>query len=265
VAMLAAAMAGHSMAADPDESYYRDRYWDWIKQAVGGVAVDRPFLDAGCGQGRLLAPLSRLLEARGGSAIGVDLLPGCVAEARAVLAAEHAKAEVVCADLATFLLDQEDGSFSGALFLEVGFVLTDLPGVLRELARVLVPGAPLLASLRSRTFLAHLAVTARDWPLADAVVAEPDGGRQLPGMGHQNWSTARGARNLVRAAGFEVVDVRGLGGASGIAADPLSALARPSELSSSAQARLATVEDALGRDVPDLGRYILVHARRSFA
>jgi SAM-dependent methyltransferase len=253
-----AAMGAHDMVASPDELYYRDRYWAWIEGELAARDADRSgtFLDAGCGSGRLTLPLARQLEPRGGSVVGVDLIGESVAAAReGARAAGLANAEFREADLPGFLEEEPDARYEGALFLEVSIQLLDVEGVLRQLHRVLRPGGLLLASFRSRCYLAQLAAARRNWEQARIVMSSWSGA--LPGLGVQAWQNGEEIRRLLDRTGFAEPALSGVGLCSGIEGDPLAALALPSELGAGELDELAAVEAGLAEEAPDAGRYVL--------
>ena len=258
-----AAMGAHDMVAEPDELYYRDRYWDWVRRELDARETDLSgaFLDAGCGSGRLSVPLARHVAERGGRVVGVDLIGDSVRNAR-----EHARragvdnAEFREADLLEFLRDEETGRYEAALFLEVSLQLLDAQGVLRELHRVLRPGGLLLASFRGRCYLAQLAALRRNWEQGRIVMREWSG--TLPELGRQAWQNAEEVERLLGEVGFGRPRLSGVGLCSGIEGDPLATLVRPSELGSDERRELAVLEDALAEEAPDAGRYVLAAALR---
>lgn len=94
--------------------------------------------DLGCGPGHV----ARYLADRGADVFGLDLSPEMVAQARAL----HPGIPFVVGDLAA--LDAADGAWAGAVAY---YSLIHLPRgtvgpALREIARALRPGAPLLAA-----------------------------------------------------------------------------------------------------------------------
>lgn len=260
---IGAAMRAHDMAHDPDEAYYRDRYWAWIEAQLEHHRADLSgvFLDAGCGPGRLTLPLARLVAPEGGSVVGVDMLGDSLEAARELTAqAGLSNVGLRQADLLEFLAEQEAESFAGALFLEVPYIVFDLAQHLRQLRRVLRPGGVLLTSFRTQQYLALTAILRRDWVLARSVLNERSG--YLRGMGWQNWHTADDAAALLRECGFIDAAFAGVGIGSGIAGDPLALIARPSTLSGAELDELAAVETALAASHPDVGRYLLASAMR---
>ena len=254
------AMTAHDMVAEPDEAYYRDRYLEWLlPELEASGALRGRILDAGCGPGRILVPIAQRAS---GHVDGVDYLAESIAGAGARVEAEGlANVTLIESDLLEFLKGCEAQSYDAAVFLEVAFVLPHLDSVVAELARVLKPGTVLLASFRTRTYLVQAGVATRDFGLAERAVGGPTSGA-LDGMGWQNFHDAAEAQGLLAAAGFEQATFHGVGAASGIAGDPLAALARPGELSGEEQRRLALVEDELARRRPDGGRYVCVRAVR---
>ena len=168
--------------------------------------------------------------------------------------------DLVEGDLVEVLRDRADDEFDAAVFLEVGFVLTDLDAALRELARVVKPGGLLLASFRTRVYWLQMGALRRDPQLIATVRGGTSG--LLPAAGWQNWHSGADATAQLEAAGFGDVRLRGIGSLSGIAGDPLAALVRPSELGADAQQALAAAEDELAESHPDIGRYVLARATR---
>lgn len=251
------------MVESPDESFYRDRYLDWIGSELSDRETDLAgsWLDAGCGSGRLTVPLAERLTPHGGSVVGVDFLGASIERARRQAdAAGLENVELHEGELLEWLKSREDGEFAGAVFLEVGFVLPELEAVLDELRRVLRPGAPLLASFRALHYMVLSAVARREWDTADTILSTRSG--VLAGMGWQNWETAEDVLGLLDRHGFTEARISGVGVASGIEGDPLSTIARPSELGDQELARLAAVESALARLYPAAGRYVLASAAR---
>jgi SAM-dependent methyltransferase len=122
-----------------------DAYVDWYEnfrpELAGGEedALERllgrgsgRLLDLGCGTGVALPVLQRL----GWSVVGVDVSEEMLARAR-----RHG-AEVLRFDGRT--LPFEDASFDACLALWIHTDVDDFPAMLREAARVLRPGAPLV-------------------------------------------------------------------------------------------------------------------------
>lgn len=261
--LIAAAMASWNALENPDEPYYTGRYLEWIEAELERYCCDRSgtFLDAGCGQGRLLLPLAELLAPHGGRIVGVDLLGEEVARARQEASERRLEnVELVEADLLDFLRSRSAEAFEAIVFLEVAYLLRDLESVLAELRRVLRPGGLLLAGFTPPYYLALLGVARREWETAETVLARDSG--ELPGLGWQSWHSRAEAVAQLRAAGFEDVALAGIGACSGIEGDPLAAVVRPSALAPHELEALARVERAFGLSHPDIGRYLLAAAVR---
>lgn len=107
-----------------------------------------PVVDAGCGPGHV----TRYLADRGVEASGLDLSPAMVEEARAL----NPDLRLEVGDFAA--LDAEDGAWAGAVAY---YSLIHLPrsrvvSALRELARVLRPGAPLFVAFHAGDETRHM-------------------------------------------------------------------------------------------------------------
>jgi SAM-dependent methyltransferase len=107
-----------------------------------------PVADLGCGPGHV----ARYLAERGADVFGLDLSPAMVAQARAL----HPGVAFRVGDLAA--LDDADGAWAGAVAY---YSLIHLPrgavaAALRETARALRPGAPLLVAFHVGDETRHL-------------------------------------------------------------------------------------------------------------
>jgi SAM-dependent methyltransferase len=107
-----------------------------------------PVVDVGCGPGHV----TRYLAERGADARGVDLSPGMVAQARAL----HPGLEFRVGDVTA--LDADDDAWAGAVAY-YSLIHLPRPGAvpaLRELSRVLRPGAPLLVAFHAGDETRHM-------------------------------------------------------------------------------------------------------------
>lgn len=214
-----------------------DAQVDFALRALA-LAPGAPVVDLGCGHGRHALALAR----RGHPVVGVDLVEGFVAMARAAAAREGLAAEFVHGDLRTFTVPQP--AFDGAvcLFDAFGwFEDDDQARILYNVFSMLKPGGRLLLDLRTREFVTRLApVAVTDAPGGDLMVDRQrfdlESGRLV-----DTRTTVRGGktrtvtfsvriyayteiRMMLRAVGFEVE--RAYGGFDGA---PLSAM-RPRTL-----------------------------------
>jgi ubiquinone/menaquinone biosynthesis C-methylase UbiE len=116
-----------------------DSYWRFHREAFLSSlpAPGRLTLDLGCGEGRLTRDLASL----GHRVVGVDPSPAMVAAAREA----DPEGEYVEADAARLPFD------GGAADLALAFMslmdMDDMPEALHEIARVLEPDAPLIATV----------------------------------------------------------------------------------------------------------------------
>lgn len=127
-----------------------DEHWwfvglrELVAQTIGQLVPESGrILDAGCGTGRVLAELPERYDR-----VGVDLNPDVLAVAGALSGLELHKASLES-------LPFEDASFDAAFSLDVisDARLLDPAAALRELRRVLRPGAPLVLNLPAYEFL----------------------------------------------------------------------------------------------------------------
>lgn len=131
---------------------------DWLERFSDLAArEDGPIADLGCGPGHVVNHLSGL----GLSAVGSDVSPGQIAEARKA----YPHLEFAVSDMAA--LDHSDSSLGGIVsrYSIIHLPPSELEGVFAEWLRVLGPGAPLLVS-----FFASLSTEAHGTPFDHAVV-----------------------------------------------------------------------------------------------
>ena len=120
-------------------SFGQDPRWRrFLVSRLEGVGPDEVVLDVATGTA---AVALELVRQRGCSVVGVDQSPEMLTEARRrlVLAAETRRVRLV--EASAHELPFEDGSFDGLTAAYLLRYLDDLPAGLRELARVLRPGA----------------------------------------------------------------------------------------------------------------------------
>jgi len=109
------------------------------------VAAGAPVLDLGCGSGEALSELARIT---GGAIVGIDISLEELFLARKLMAEEGASA-VLIAGVAE-ALPFADGLFSFVYSPDVIEHVTSQPDYLREIHRVLSPGAPTLLNSPNR-------------------------------------------------------------------------------------------------------------------
>ncbi|MBU2549815.1 MAG: class I SAM-dependent methyltransferase [Proteobacteria bacterium] len=260
----------HNMATSPDEKHYLRQYWHWLEPALtdwraesregGGEPL---ILDLGCGQGRLTLPMADWCARNGGRIIGVDISGKAIEFARRTAreAGLSRVVELVEADLLEFLSGRQSCSCQAALCMEVLYMYPAHEELLKELARVMAPGGLFAASFRSRYYNVMNAVANRKWNLVPLFISESEGQPWGPAL-HFSWQNSEELTSRLERCGFDVRALRGIGVCSGIEDDPLSLLARPSQLDEADRGALLEAELALAGPLADAGRYILVEARR---
>ena len=261
-ALVKQATTAHNMVSHPDEPYYAKQYLHWIWPECEKRFPERDplVLDIGCGQGRLALPLAKW--AMHGRVVGVDYTPAAIAKAGGYAREQGlSNVEFHEADALVFVQALLDASFDVVLMTEVAFFLPTYREVLKEVHRVLRPGGVLLASFRSQYFNLLYSIRARDWESARLAIGSREG-HWGGGPTWFSWHTEADISQLLSEIGFTNIHLRGIGVCSGIEGDPLSVIARPSQLSASEQERLMEIECAVAEQYAACGRYILATAKR---
>ena len=125
-----------------DKPFDRALLDDMAARAGGGVICD-----IGCGPGQV----ARYLYERGANAIGIDLSPGMIEQARALTPG----VPFVAGDMRA--LDVPDGAWAAivAFYAIVHFQRAELAEVFREMKRVLAPGGAVLLSFHIGSEVVH--------------------------------------------------------------------------------------------------------------
>lgn len=233
-------------------------------EALRGLAFPRPVLDLGCGDGLM----ARTLFGPGAVDVGVDAAPGELRKASTQGAHRHLVAAV------GERLPFSSGRFGSALSNSVLEHVAALDDVLRELRRVLRPGAPFICTAPTPRYeRKHPAAR-----LLDTVGASPLAalyGRVLNRVFHHvNLLDEAAWRARLARAGFELRrarpylstrllalhDVLYLWSLPDFVSSRISGRWRWSELTSSVQRRLTPVLGRLASDPPTDG-YLILEAR----
>lgn len=256
-------MSQYDMSSRPDESYYLEQYWHWLLPELDRRFPNRQAhaLDVGCGQGRLTLPLASWLK--NGTVVGVDITPVAIERAN-LLAQQHnlTNTEFHTADALAFIQTLPSASLDVVLMLEVTFFMPLYREVISAIHRVLKPDGLFFIAFRSQYFDFLHSVRSRDWESA-RLVRDAREGHWGGGVSWFSWHTSADIQQLLKEAGFTLLHLYGIGIASGIEGDPLSAIAQPSTLSSTEQFQLMEIETSLAKQYADCGRYILAVAARS--
>ncbi len=176
----------------PTLKHLRERWWDdsftaFVKDTVQPKA-GRRILDVGCGTGTAEVKLSRLHLTQV-TLVAVDLLPDRAREALAAARSHNIRASFAAADAGA--LPFSDASFDSAFCVAVLQHIGDVPGAVRELARVTRPGGRIVAvepDNAARYFYSSSSVGMRAYELAGqffASVARDRGDTSDPAVGPQ--------------------------------------------------------------------------------
>ena len=259
-----AAMDSHDMTLNADESHYADTYWSWIESRLPKASGGN-WIDAGCGSGRLTLPLARSVEGRHQFVIGVDIHAPALDIARNhAIAQGFENVEFVAGEIVEYLRGLQTNSVAGALFIEVGFFMTNLDDALSELFRVICPGGMLFVTHRPTWFMVAHNSARENWDAVETALTTTSG--ILPGWGSwQNWSTRDESEAILRSHGFAIEGCIGIGTLSGIEGDPLANLNTPSALNPRAVNLLSKAESIFGATSVDSARYMLFAARKPLA
>lgn len=152
-------------------------------------------LDVGCGGGILTEALTEA----GAQATGLDVDPRIIAVAKAHAGSRDLTTEYICTPIESF----EETAFDAVTCMEMLEHASDPAAVIRHCARCLKPGGLLFLSTINRSLKAYLTVV-----LAAEYVLQ-----LMPKQTHdyQKFIKPSELAAMVRASGFEVLDVQGMG------------------------------------------------------
>jgi 2-polyprenyl-6-hydroxyphenyl methylase/3-demethylubiquinone-9 3-methyltransferase len=170
-----------------------DAHWDGDGMSFAPLA-GRTALDVGCGAGLLAEPLARM----GAQVTGLDAAPENIGAARAHAAAMGLDIDYVAGGIE----DLPERRFDLVTSMEVIEHVSNPAAFVTGLADALAPGGLLLLSTPNRTALSRL-----------AMIVLGEGSGAIP-KGTHDWHqflTPDELTALLREAGLEVTDVRGLG------------------------------------------------------
>ena len=254
---------GHNMAADPDEEYYSEQYWHWIGNALdqANIPATGKAVDLGCGQGRLTTRLAQRLS--GGRVTGVDVSGSAITEAQQNAArAGISNVDYIVSPIANFVKDLAVSAIDIALMTEVSFYYPDWRQDLDGIKRTLRPGGLMAVAFRTQYYDALGIVRAGMFEQVDMLLAQRSG-RLFGGEVELTWQTSVELRQLFETElGMRIICMAGIGCCSGIKDDPHGMICRPSQLVAEDRRDLMRLELALGPQLPDSGRYVLVIAAK---
>jgi len=253
-------MASWDMVAEPDEHFYLAQYWHRLEPILRRLPEDARILDVGCGQGRLTFRVAEAMPRA--TLVGIDVSQRALAAAK-----EYAAARVIenvdfrAGDGVAFLSKEPDSSADLVLFVEVTQWMEHYREALAEIVRVLKPGRPLFASLRSQHY--QLLKEVQEGRLDEARTVRDARSSELGDLAVRfNWHTVEDLRTLFAELGLEIEGLFAIGMLSGTQADPLSTIAQPSRLPDEARAQLLELEISLAEQYAGCGRYMVVLATK---
>jgi SAM-dependent methyltransferase len=229
------------------------RYLDPPFRAALGIRIEDRVLDVGCGSGRTTRDAAR--QAAGGRALGVDVAPGRIAEARELAAAEglsNVDFEVADAQTHTF----PPAGFELVMSRFGTMFFADPAEAFTNLARATRPGGRLVMIVWQER-----AVNAWAAPLIDAMLdgVSPATGEDGDG-GAFSLADRDATRSLLRSAGYDEVELAAVARPVWYGADADAAFEAVLQLREPREAlgRLAGTELARARE--RLRAYLAVHA-----
>lgn len=253
----------YNMVTAPDEPYYAEQYWTFIRPHLDRLSGQIQAIDLGCSQGRFTLPLAQLFPT--GQVIACDFSPTAISTAK-----QYAQAVSVTnisyrvQSISQCLKTIEPNTCDVILMTEVTFFYPEWQLDLPKIVESLKPGGILVMSFKSKYFYALTIARHRVWENVDMLINQTQGriGRGSPV--EFTWQTSAEVRNILTDKfGLNLIDIVGIGVVSGMEGhDPHDNIVRPSLLNNSEREALMKLELALAPQVPDAGRYILAVARK---
>jgi 2-polyprenyl-3-methyl-5-hydroxy-6-metoxy-1,4-benzoquinol methylase len=252
----------YNMRQAPGEDYYRSQYWNFCKDFL--PALDSPssdIVDLGCGQGRFVFSLAaHYPHAR---IVGVDISKDAIVNAQQFATVNSIENTVFhVANLRDYVDALPPESLDLVLYTEVALFEPDWRYQLEKIVARLKTGGVVVASFRSAYFNALLLVA--EGRIEDAIQVVTSDAGQLWDENpiHFSWTDSSKLRSEFSKLDCEVLKLASIGACSGIEGDPHAQIAQVSRLTKAQQVSLMHLEIALGEQLPDAGRYILVVARK---
>lgn len=258
---VAASTERYDMVSAPDEPYYAEQYWRAITPHLASFPTGATVIDLGCSQGRIsLRMAARFPD---GQIVGCDLSTGAVAAAKANAERRSIhNAEFRVQPISECLQGLRDQSVDVVVMTEVAFFYPQWRDAIPQIVRCLRGGGVTAISFRPQYFYGMLAARGRHWQDVDAIHGAR-AGRILGNNSTFTWQTSGEIRELFTdEPTLELLELRGIGVCSGIPGDPHDTICRPSQLTETEREQLMVLEQELGRNIPDGGRYMLAIARK---
>jgi 2-polyprenyl-3-methyl-5-hydroxy-6-metoxy-1,4-benzoquinol methylase len=246
----------HDMYVETSEQFYGDIYMKHIVRFLRKhlPLVNLRALDLGCGHGRISIRLAK----QGFHVVAVE--KNQTALRRAV---EHAKAEGVVIDFRELdiLAETRLGTFDLVLAMEplsVNGCRSEVEKLIPIVKQNLRQGGIAVFSVHTRYFNVATAIKFRQLVKAKMILDDKDSIR---------WLQPDDLFSLLNAAGFDSIEIIGIGLVSGMEGEPFSSISNPAEYSNEKSKLLQKIEIEMGlmREVAGCGRYMLALARKAVA
>jgi 2-polyprenyl-3-methyl-5-hydroxy-6-metoxy-1,4-benzoquinol methylase len=247
----------------PAEQYYADIYLDEIRKRLpeiengsgrGGLKI----LDAGCGSGRIMVPISKL----GHHFTGIDYHRDSLRMAKENLQEVGSKAELIEKNVLDALTQMDDDSFDVALAIESIFVDEQYETILKHMARVVRPGGLLFITHRTRYF--YLTQALMNGHFDDlAHITQNNSGKLRKGLHrvYHCWQSRAEMQETYTTLGLNTLSLHAVGLCSGFGGDPLAPLCDPGTLDEQQRQVLRQVESC-DEELLTAGRYVLAVAQK---
>ncbi|MEB3828458.1 methyltransferase domain-containing protein [Phormidium sp. CCY1219] len=253
----------YDMVTAPDEPYYADQYWTFIRPHLDKLSGQIQAVDLGCCQGRFTLRLAQLFPE--GQVIGCDFSPEAISTAKQY--AREASVTNITYRVKTIsecLESIQPNTCDVIIMTEVTFFYPKWQLDLPKIVESLKPGGILVMSFKTKYFYALTIARHRVWENVDMVINQTQGriGRGSPV--EFTWQTSAEIRDILTDKfGLTLLELVGIGVVSGMEGhDPHDNIVQPSLLNRSEREALMKLEQALAPQVPDAGRYILAVARK---
>ncbi|MBD2424567.1 class I SAM-dependent methyltransferase [Phormidium sp. FACHB-1136] len=253
----------YNMVTAPDEPYYAEQYWTFIRPHLDRLSGQIQAIDLGCCQGRFTLRLAQLFPT--GQVIACDLSPGAISTAKQYSQESSVtnisyRVQTVSECLKTI----EPNTCDVILMTEVTFFYPEWQLDLPKIVESLKPRGILVMSFKSKYFYALMIARHRVWENVDMLINQTQGRIGRGSSVEFTWQTSTEIREILTDKfGLTLLDLVGIGVVSGMEGhDPHDNIVQPSLLNNSEREALMKLELALAPQVPDAGRYILAVARK---
>jgi len=249
---------GKADVRDPFVEIYLERISAHLKHLRAGERGIR-ILDAGCGTGSIAIGLARC----GYAVTGIDYHPASLQQAQREALAAEVDVKLEQGELSQALRAMDSNVYDAVVCTEVLYTCANYRELLQELNRMLKSGGFLFVSFPTRF---HIVTTLlRRGSYSDAMYAatHTEGVlrmAQLPT--YYNWTSREELTDDLKHAGFEVVEIGGIGRFCGKGSDGLAGIVNIDEVDGASRKLLLDLERVPMKDYEQVGRYLFVAGQR---